>query len=277
MAMKTQIDIEKLLKWAYCEELPKGGECGGGVAFSSWSAVASVGELGTLVDDNRFGVVPDLMSVGEPDPDAITVHATVVSLDNCTFDLPDDWNPMPELWQFDGLATHVLNAAKEKLFITHSNGRIGWRRPPSQLIRKHAILGGAPDGYGDVPEREPLRGPNGGELWFRMKKHVIETLDGEGREFSYEADDGWDLKRKVPKRGAYRKFHLVPDPVNALVTRQEYALWLECLNALAVRLTRTLSGFSVEKSARPAMPWRCSQRSLQARQHAILPDLKFFS
>ncbi|WP_029065612.1 hypothetical protein [Labrenzia sp. DG1229] len=275
--MKKRINIEKLLKWAYCEELPKGEASGRDGPFSSWDAVTSIGELGAWIDENRYGVVPDLMSAGEPDPDAITVHATVATLDSCTFDLPDDWNPMPELLQFDDLATLALSAAKKKLFLTQSNGRMSWRRPPSQLIRQHAILGGAPDGYGDVPEREPLRGPNGGELWFRMRKQVIDTLDGKGREFSYEADDGWDLKRKVPKRGAYRKFHLVPDPVNALVARQEYVLWLECLNALAVRLTRTLSGFGIEKSARPVMPWRCSQRSLQARQHAVLPDLKFFS
>ncbi|MEO1110559.1 MAG: hypothetical protein AAFX90_21860, partial [Pseudomonadota bacterium] len=69
--MKKQIDIEKLLKWAYCEELPKGGAHGGGaVSYSSWCAVAGLAELGTLIDDNSYGVVPDLTSSGEPDPDA---------------------------------------------------------------------------------------------------------------------------------------------------------------------------------------------------------------
>lgn len=275
--MKKRIDIEKLLKWAYCEELPKaggGGGASGGV--SSWMAVAGYGELMATVDDNQYGVVPDFSATSDPDPDAVAVHVAVLALDQYDVRVPSNWTPMPELG-FDALASVALQSAKDRLFLTMPSGDVLWRRSPSDLVRKHAILGADDYDFGAAPEAKPLRGPNGGELWFRKHSRQMPSLDGTASTFDYELEDGWDQRRAVPKRGAYRKFRLEPDPVPALVARQEYVLWVECLRVLAERLSNALDGFEIEKPRRPLTPWRSSQRGAQGREAAILPDLRFFS
>ncbi|MEP2723916.1 MAG: hypothetical protein ABJH19_07485, partial [Roseibium sp.] len=59
---QKNIQIEALLKWAYCEELPKSTDVGQAIArmASGWSSMNSFAQLLTVIDDNDYGVVPDL-------------------------------------------------------------------------------------------------------------------------------------------------------------------------------------------------------------------------
>ncbi|MBO6759326.1 MAG: hypothetical protein JJ902_23590 [Roseibium sp.] len=268
--MKKRIDIEKLLKWAYCEELPKAaGESGGSGGGGSWLGGGSFVELLTVIDDNRYGVVPDLAASGEPHPDALTLHAAVSKLDEGSVSVPADWNPMPELSCYGHHADLALTDARAQLFIEAPDGKLRWRRPPRDLIRKHAVLGGAPDGFGSLPDLKPLRGPNGGEIWYRMCVQLVATVDGGMSELHYECDDGWDQKRRVPKRGAYRKFYLDPDPVPAVVMRQEYVLWWQCLDALVERLSGRLDAHEPCGPTRPMTPWVGDGPTSMCRSKAI--------
>ena len=72
-----RMEIEALLKWAYCEELPKADAEMKGAEHvpSGWSAVSTYAQLLTVIDDNRYGVLPALsIEPGDPHPEAIAVH-----------------------------------------------------------------------------------------------------------------------------------------------------------------------------------------------------------
>lgn len=274
--MKKKIDIEQLLKWTYCDELPKDGARSGGlVQKSSWGAVTAYGQLLTAIDDNRYGVVPFLDAVdGDPHPDAVAVHSAVLALDDLVLDIPADWNPMPELEQFGSHGLMAVRAALGKLMSVDDTGSRQLKRPLSQLVRKHALLGVVPDVEGDVPVLNTVRGPDGGPLWFRETVDHWTDPHGAARETRFEACDGWDAKRKRPKRGAYQKHVLAPDPVPVLEGRGEYQLWIAALGLLTEELAETLSAHALKESIRPVAPWDARQRVDMPRQPTILRDLK---
>ena len=53
---------------------------------SGWGAVGSFVVLLAAIDDNRYGVVPNLANLGEPHADAVAVHDAVVELDRLAID-----------------------------------------------------------------------------------------------------------------------------------------------------------------------------------------------
>jgi hypothetical protein len=49
--MKRKTDIEKLVQWTFCEELPKGGS----EAYTPpWERISRYAETGTLADESRL-------------------------------------------------------------------------------------------------------------------------------------------------------------------------------------------------------------------------------
>lgn len=263
--MKKRIDIEKLLKWTYCEELPKGGSGKGGRgAASPWAMVESFMQLLTKVDDNEYGVVPTLNPTeGEPHPDALAVYAAVNALDTLSLDLPDGWNPIPEI-DGQGVETdRVLAAAR--FGIVHA------RRSPSQIVQKHAILGGSPDWQGEIPKVKPVCNADGQPIWFMMRVNSTLSEGGNAVEFKSETPDGWNRNTKAPKAGAYQKFRFDPDPTPVIIARGEYQIWCSCLSVLVEELAEKLEKWEVTGPARAACPWE-GDAMPEAR---ILRDLKF--
>ncbi|MBC00013.1 MAG: hypothetical protein CML67_10805 [Rhodobacteraceae bacterium] len=257
--MRKTIDIEKLVTWAYRDELPKAVGGSGGIASirSGYESITQYGELLTMIDrTNVYGMVPAFAADDDgPHADAVTVHRAVVALDGFDLDLPDDWTPMQELGQFGDLGVQAVAVALDRLTRVTGDGRRVLRRGPGALVRHHAIMGGCPDWHGEVPEMCEVRGPNGGPLWFRRKVERYDDAFGNPVEHAYEDADGWDVKRKVAKRGAYRKYRLVPDPVPALVARAEYEVWHAALAVLVEDLAGVLEAHEVRDTVRPARPW----------------------
>jgi hypothetical protein len=67
------LDIERLLQWAFIDELPKGGAN----PYSRWNFFARLLELGGFVDD-QFGPPTRLPPIfGEPHPDALEIARVV--------------------------------------------------------------------------------------------------------------------------------------------------------------------------------------------------------
>lgn len=262
--MKKRIDIEKLLKWAFCEELPKGGAGSSSMrAASAWASVESFMQLLTRIDDNEYGVVPTLgLEDGEPHEDALAVHAAVSALDGLDLDFPEGWNPMPEIQEFPE-CRQVLEAARF--------GIVNRRRSAADVVKRHAILGGCPDWEGEVPKREVVRNAHGEPNWFMMR--VVQSLDEEGRpvEFRNETEDGWNRNTKAPKAGAYQKFDLKPDPTDIIISRGEYQIWRASLGLLVEDLRETLTLWDLAESLRPACPWEAEGW----RDPVILRDLRF--
>jgi hypothetical protein len=260
--MKQMICIEKLLKWTYCEELPKAGFEGGSRARSGWSSVETFMQLLTKIDDNEYGVVPTLNALdGDPHDDALRVHAAVASLSELVLEFPEHWNPMPEI------AVHEKHCA-----MSLSAARFGIKnsaRAPFDLIRKHAILGGCPDWEGSVPELKPVMNGSGQPIWFQLR--VEHAIDGNGRpvERKHETEDGWNRNTKAPKAGAYQKFYFSPDPVPVLIGRGEYQLWWSHLNTLVDKLAETLEKWDVQPTQRPAEPWAETDDERVARTPTI--------
>jgi hypothetical protein len=98
--MKRKIDVESALRWAYRDELPKARAWDSSSflpARSAWSALESYVELLTQIDPNRYGLIPDAMALGVPDPDAVAIGEAVRDLDRFALAVPYDWNPIADL------------------------------------------------------------------------------------------------------------------------------------------------------------------------------------
>lgn len=272
-----RIDIEDLLKWAYREELPKEGASEGSVGGGGgWGPMTDFATLWTIVDVNRYGVVALTGAVANTSvhPDALAVHAAVGALDDLAVDLPEGWNPMPEL---DALGAHgamAVQRALNRLTVIDAGGVRRLKREMSSLLRRHAILGGCPDGAGGVPTLEIERGEGGGPLWFRKVKDRYYDDDGTLVQRDIETADGWDKFRKRPKRGAYQKHYLDPDPVDTLVARGEYELWRTGLCVVRDSLAGRLEAHEVTGPVRPVAPWERSERPDMPRQPVVLRDLR---
>lgn len=279
--MKKKIDIEALLKWTYCEELPKlaKGWERAPVGQSNFHMIIDLAVLGTRVD--TFGRTPGAQIAAlhdEPHPDALVVHEAVCGLNALQADLPEDWSPMPELARFGVHGQMALKAAIGRLTVCDAAGNRHLRGPLANLVRRHAILGNTPlgsgtDGADEVPVLKPVRGPDGGPIWYLVKTTNWADPFGNARQSEYETDDGWNRNRKAPKRGAYQKYFLDPDPVSVLVERGEYELWLAALMCLSESLEGTLCSHEVSGPIRPVAPWQPSEWRDMARQSVVLHDM----
>jgi hypothetical protein len=240
--MKKRIDIEKLLKWTYCEELPKALKRGGKpvVEGSNFYSIVQLAVLGTRVDTS--GGTPDHQLAGffdETHPDALKIHEAVLALDDLEVELPEDWWPFPELAEMGAYGEAAMSAAIASLTKVDEDGHRLLKRPMSSLIQKHAILGGCPNAEMIVPELKVVTGENGGPIWFRKVGHTYYDDDGTRVKTTIELEDGWDKHRRRPKRGAYQKFYLDPDPVPMIVAQGEYELWVAGMRELSQNLFKT--------------------------------------
>ncbi|WP_298981535.1 hypothetical protein [uncultured Roseibium sp.] len=256
--MRKQIDIEKLLKWAYCEELPKGGRDGGGTSVSSsnFLAILELILLGVQVD--KSGGTPDHQLAGffdEVHPDALKVHEAVCSFNELALDLPDDWCPMPELREFGEYGDAAIRAAVNSLTLIDADGERRLKQPLGLMLQSLAISGECPNGHGEAPVLRTVCGDNGGPIWFRLVKATYYDESNTRVTTQIEQDDGWDKYRRRPKRGAYQKKFLHPDPHQTLVARGKYQLWLAVLMELVEMLSERLTDFVPIASPRVAEPW----------------------
>lgn len=267
---RKPIDIEALLKWAYCEELPKAVERQGGpLALAigrGWAKVESYLQLLTVIDVNRYGVVPDVGQDGEPHPDAVEVYLAVCALEALDLDLPDaaEWQAYDDLGDLgpEGLAS--ASKALASMVMIDADGRRRLKRTPRRLVEKHAILGGHPDWECEQPERRFVK-ERGKDKWFRTI--MVDQADGTKREVEVE---GYDQGRQRPFVDAYRKMELSPDPTEALVYRAEYEVWRAALDVLIEDLADVLTAHRLTPSVRTWRPWEAGER---AREPRVLADL----
>jgi hypothetical protein len=252
-------DIERALAWAYREELPKLVEGDGtiGGVRSAWSGVSTYARLLTVIDDNRYGVVPNLAERGEPHPDALVIGDAVNALEaHCAgpFEPPEGWDPFEDFdLGEDGPAFARRGLDRLTALDRDGEGRSIRRlkETPGRLVLKHAILGGAPDWASEPPERRWLVGANGKPTWFRKVVQHVTTATGSVKAIEHEehvADP-----RRV--KGAYRKAVYEPDPAEIARERAEYELWRAALDAVAEALDGALTSMAVRPSTRPRRPW----------------------
>lgn len=264
--MKT-VTIEALLRWAYCEELPKAQPEGGGIAVAmggGWDAVSRFGELlcETVGDGrvSRYGVVPVSTWFGqEPHPDALAVHHAVGEIASLDLDVPEGWTPLAGLGLADDEQAEALRRAMPRIAVRNDAGVWRLRGKPAELLRRHAILGGAPHWQAEVPKARFVMA-HGKPAWFRK---VSQTIRGKVHWFEV---DGYNKRSGRPWPDAYRKTVLEPDPALAAIDRAEYEVWYAALTYLAEVLAEpgTLTAHRVLPPEAVARPWEAEAVSKTA-------------
>lgn len=261
---KKKITPERLIAWAYKDELPKAQTSSSflrpeGFGFG-WG---SVGRYGKYLADpqepdirNRFGVVPDLTSTSQPHPDAIAVWIAVHELEALQFDLPDDWDPISDLGDLGPEGRAAVVRAIDRLSVRGHNGERYLRLSLPQVVQRCAILG-APDWRAEKPERKLVSHTNGKPKWFM--RTTIETKTGP---LEIEVD-GFDNKARRPHYGAYQKTFLDPDPADAAEARGEYQLWHWSVEFVGERLAGRLEDHEVAASELTGYPWEEGDRPAQ--------------
>jgi hypothetical protein len=287
--LKKPVPIERLLVWAYRDELPKAQ--GTGQRFlrpdtwsQPWGAVTKTGVLGLPVQEqdirNRYGVEVDLMAQTEPHPDAIRVWTVVQDLAGWSLQVPEDWNPIEGLGIDEVEQEKAIGAAIDRLcysaegppeaeYVASPEGRPLWahwrikqagpdslrlRKPVSALVEHYAKMGWTPEWEFQKPERKAVQ-ENGKDKWY-----VRETIITESGSTEVELD-GFDKKARIPKPGAYRKLFWDPNPVDAVLMRFEYELWHGAIEMLAIDLVNQLDEHLVLPCELPARPWEARTRS----------------
>lgn len=196
MAIKKRIDIETMVRWAYCDELPKKtiGE------LTGWERGVF---LGTKVDEGQreYGYP---VAMGSPHPDALLLDHAVRSLPAVGV----DWARSRK---------HLLGDLAD--WISDTDFRVAFMSAsPAALVANFAVMGRRPDWRFDDIRVKGKRGKNG--------KPVVQFLeDG-------HLVDGLTLGRRYGE-GARCPMYLDPDPSEIASARFEYHVWRQALAHLA--------------------------------------------
>ena len=229
--MTKTVDVEKLLQWAFCEELPKGRP----VSASPWDAITNFASLGVRVDTGGWRDGLGFVH-GAPDPDAEKAGAAVAALardhklgEARVLALAEPYGGL------DPLAARQTGGAPASL---------------AALTIRCAILGRRMEWDVGVPRlRAVTRDDN---QW-----PIVFGLDGEGQLTVLRAD----------RRGRYPldrspRTHLEwvePSPAQVIEARAEYAAWHDALLCVAAALAGTLTGFDAVTVAAPPAPWHTGE------------------
>ncbi|AGN34442.1 hypothetical protein [Rhizobium sp. P007] len=244
-----KIGIEKLLQWAFVQELCERdiAEAGGPSSSSSnFTMIMEMLELGAIIDRSRNVMAASSAVTLEPHLDALVVADAVRDLADQCFEITDDWSPFADWDDEYGLVSEAVRA-EIKAFRLRGNRANG--RRAANLVVCSAILGRGPDWFAEKPE-ERIVERRGQPAWFISKA----AKDRFGRSYEFEAD-GYDRKRKRPMRGAYRKMELSEPIRSAIISRMEWKLWQDALVCLRKSLANQLSYYDVEPFAPDHAPW----------------------
>ena len=286
---KQAIGIQRLLEWAYRDELPRARRFEPilpqhpDAPKGGWDAVARQGELMVeTIDDgtrlNRWGVVPEEIVSRDPHPDAIAVGLAVQALDRWLINLPDTWAMDPLLSagiavEGEGDMTReewaaAAERALARLTLKDADGRTTMRRPISHLVIRAATMRKALSVSGARIKRRFVLAANGKPAWFaRDLAPVGFNADGSQRMGEVEVNGVQRNGRLKP--GAYRKYEVDPDPALVLLERAEYEVWRAALDVLAEDLDGKLEAHTVRPSRLPWRPWAEPASALPT----VLPDL----
>lgn len=252
--MKRTIDIEKLLVWAYREELAKLDFLGGGLTF--WTGFA---ELGTKVMSGGGNSLQAYAAIlgGGVHPDAEVVHGAVCSLK----DFQPDWEE-PET---------LLSDMPEELQAFAKDAVRGFRVQLDVLVLRCARLGTRPDWRSDgVPAKREQRSASTGQPAYFVMQEVPIYSSGECVGKERREVDGFDRTARRPKLGAYKKYYYDPDPALLVERRAEYCCWHAGLAMLSESLRGRLREHEALPPAVPALPWEGEGK----RQSRVLPALR---
>lgn len=244
-----KIGIEKLLQWAFVQELcvRDAAEAGGPVSSTSnFTMIMEMLELGAIIDRSRNVMAASSAVTLEPHLDALAVADAVRDLADHRFYIGEDWAAFDD-WDDEYALVSVAVQAEIEAFRLRGDQANG--RRAANLVICSAILGRGPDWFAEKPEERVVE-RRGKPAWFIMK----DAKDCLGRTYQFEAD-GYDRKRKRPMRGAYRKMEFAEPIRSAVIGRMEWKLWQDALVMLRKSLANHLSFYDVEPFIPDYAPW----------------------
>ncbi|QKV20255.1 hypothetical protein [Oricola thermophila] len=275
--------VSAALQWAWRDELPKmpAAERPAGLsAASAWASILRYGELHSVIDrqPNRYGCVPFDVA-GWPHADALRIAEAVEALAGLVVEVPDGWNPAPELVAIDADLARKAVEDTLRAAIVERDGETVFRVAADVLVVRHAILGTVPQWRMDLPEATVEIGEGGRPKWYVLREipTVVGTNpDGSDRIVTETIEvDGWSSRKRRPLPGAYQRRKFDPDPVPAMVERAEYEIFAAAMTHLAGDLSGRLETIEIVADEWPARPWCESPDSAQNRRTPkILPDLE---
>ena len=239
-----KMTLPEFLKWAFCEELAHVATVGGSAA---WSMMASYAALGTVID--TFGTggagLPELANVH---PDALAANEAVMLLAGEAFELPEGWQPCPDLADPHGLIATCYREVAERRALSYSGDR---NQNLIGLVIACAMIGKEPEWRVKQPNFR-LVTRSGKPAWFNVEAHKTQ----DGRVYDYETD-GYDRKAGRPKPGAYRKYEIDPDHPfgGAIQARIDWYLWSGAMERMAERLSKGLKSHEIRPYSVLREPW----------------------
>lgn len=243
----AEISIERILQWAFNDELPKDEtvnvrSIGAG---SAWDAIGRYSELETLIDisPNRHGVVPDFAG-GDVHPDAELIGEAVRSLDDWEIVMPENWKPFTDLDDELGLIAQELERYSDHIKQVEP-------RSVRNMVIRCAVLKNRPVWEIDPPETMIIKGGNGRPAWF-IKETYINRDDG--NQYIREVN-GYNSRSKRPMPGAYNKFELSHSMIGDAQSRFDYQLWVAALHHLAEIINDDLQKFTLTDELPDELPW----------------------
>lgn len=244
-----KIGIEKLLQWAFTQELCSKKPAYGAIetGTSNFTMIMEIIRLGAVIDRT-----PNIMAASsalepiEPHIDAQAVRDAVRALSERRFEIAEGWNPFPEWADETGL---IAENVRHEVDAIKARGEATSGRQIVALVYTCAILGRGPDWTADKPKVVTVKHA-GKEAWFVQQKNV----DLLGRPFMLEVN-GYDRKRKRPVRGAYRKQELAEPILGDILSRLEWQLWQDALSVLHKSLHGRLLAHDLLPFVPRRQPW----------------------
>jgi hypothetical protein len=234
---RRALDVEKLLQWAFREELPK--QSIEGTWGYSVSPMFRLAALGVAIDNSGEACLP--AALGAPHPDAIAIGDKVEQLGPDAIDWPSSRGNIID--DFLGLVSD--NDVSLTALVIHLPGLVGM----------HARMGTRPR-VSPSPQAEPIVGDNG--------KPVVKFIDDKGRLV--------EGRTKGRHYGSASRCPLrwFPTPRQVAFERLEYIAWHDALTRLADTINQSgLADHVALPPAAPARPWE----ALTIDGPRILPGL----
>ncbi len=216
---RKQVDIEKLLQWAFREELPKGLP----VSASAWSALDRYCSLGCKIQEDYVGMgMRSSLGVvaGETHPDAKVIGYAVKELQPADI----DWEESKAALVPDMMLLAAWSPWLERI-------------ATGVLIVSNAVMGSRPAWDIGRPELKKIIAANG--------KPVV---NGEVRRAGE-----YTLGAYCPIQ------YVDPTPAEVAAARAEYAVWHAAMCRLAAGLHDKLAEHEALPPACAAEPWRTGE------------------
>lgn len=258
--MKT-VTIDEMLNWAFVHELPKGGGVEGltnpnsawrMLEASSWGKINDYAELMTVIDQGPGDASNFFIEQGAAHDDALALGQAVAGLSAYDLSFPKEWHPLADWQNIDHTFARLTREAEvraAKAFMV----RTPLRRSAHivNLVVGQAILGGKPDVVAE-PRKVKIVDSRGQPAWF-IKKMVNDPTSGEPHEMEV---NGYDLKKRRPLPGAYRKYEFSEDPLGDILGRLDYQIWVAALRFLHKAVGPMLTGHKLAHPALSMTPWQ---------------------